>query len=212
MRRSPLRRLLPAAAAAALLAAPALAGKYNRVLSIGDEAPAIGELPTAAGGTASLADGGEGDKSEEKAEAVVLVFTCNHCPVAKAYEQRFNAFVKDYKQKPVRFLAVSVSKQPEDTLEATKEYVKEKDLAFTYAYDESQKSGKAYGVASTPQCFVLGPDRKIRYMGGFDDDPWESGEEPARDLVRDAVDAVLAGEEVAVPEHLAIGCSIEYDE
>ena len=203
MRRSLTARVLPAAAAIALAAAPALAGKYNEALDLGEKAPAVENLPTADGKTVSLSDYAD-------AKAVVVVFTCNHCPVAKAYEGRFNAMAKDYADKGVKFLAISVSNAEEDTLKATKEYAKEKGLTFTYAHDESQRSGKAFGANVTPHAFVLGPDMKVRYMGAFDDS-WNDADEVTKPYVRDAVEAVLAGEKVPVAESRQVGCGIEYD-
>ena len=201
--RAILARVLPAAALLALAAAPALAGKYNEALDIGEKAPAVGKLPTADGKTVSLAD-------YKDAKAVVVVFTCNHCPVAKAYEQRFNALAKDYSDRGVKFLAISVSNAEEDTLAATKAYAKEKGLTFTYAHDESQKSGRAFGANVTPHAFVLGPDLTVRYMGAFDDS-WDDADAVEKPYVRDAVEAVLAGKAVAVAESRQVGCGIEYD-
>ena len=197
-------RPFAAAAAAALLALPALAAAAapEAAPQVGEKAPAVKDLPTADGKTVSLAD-------FEDAKAVVVVFTCNHCPVAKAYEDRFNAFVEDYKSKPVKFLAISVSNDSEDTLEATKKYAAEKGLKFTYAHDASQKSGKAFGATVTPHAFVLGPDRTLLYKGAFDDS-WRSEEKVKKTYVRDAVDAILAGEEVPVKTSRQVGCGIEY--
>ena len=194
---------LAAACALALAAAPAVAGKYNDVLDVGEKAPAFENLPTADGKTVSLAD-------LKDAKAVVVLFTCNHCPVAKAYEERFNALVKDYADRQVAVVAISVSNQPDDTLEATKAYAKKQGLKFTYAHDASQKTGKAFGANVTPHAFVLGPDRAVRYMGAFDDS-WDEPGEVKNTYVRDAVDAILAGKDVAVAESRQVGCGIEYE-
>ena len=195
---------LAALACAPALAAPAPAAEFNEVLDLGAKAPAFETLPTADGKTVSLGD-------FKDAKAVVVVFTCNHCPVAKAYEDRFNAFAKDYADKPVKFVAISVSNDEADTLEATKAYAKEKGLKFTYAHDSSQKVGKAFGANVTPHAFVLGPDRTVRYMGAFDD-AWRKAEDVKQTYVRDAVDALLAGKEVAVKESRQVGCGIEYED
>ena len=193
------------AAAAAFTLAPALsacAAEAPEQIALGAEAPVVEDLPTADGKTVSLAD-------FKDAKAVVVVFTCNHCPVAKAYEGRFNAFAADYEGKPVKFLAISVSNDKADTLEATKKYAKEQGLKFTYAHDASQRTGKAFGANRTPHAFVLGPDRTVVYRGAFDDS-WRSAEKVKKTYVRDAVDAILAGEPVAVPEAKSVGCGIDY--
>ena len=204
MRRLPLAFAALPALALLLAPAPAPAAEFNKVLDVGTKAPAFEKLPTADGKTVSLAD-------YKDAEAVVVVFTCNHCPVAKAYEERFNAFAKDYAKKKVAFVAISVSNAEEDTLEASKAYVKEQKLQYTYAHDASQKTGKAFGANVTPHAFVLGPDRKIAYMGAWDD-KWRDEKAVTKTYVRDAVEAVLAGEEVAVKESRQVGCGIAYED
>ena len=138
------------------------------------------------------------------------MFTCNHCPIAQAYEARLKAFAEEYEKKGVALVAISVSREPEDTLPKMTEHAKERKLNYPYLRDASQQVGRAFGAITTPQSFVLGPDRKVRYMGPWDD-AWRESETPEETYVRDAVDALLAGESPAVAEKRPFGCGIVYE-
>jgi len=143
------------------------------------------------------------------AKAIVLVFTCNHCPVAKAYEDRLIEFQKDYKAKGVQVIAINVNNIPADRLDKMKQRAAEKGFNFPYLYDSTQVSGRDYGARVTPHVFVLDAQRKIAYMGAFDDSQNPSGVKEK--YVRDAVDAILAGRQPAQAETKAFGCGIKYD-
>ena len=195
------RWMVGAAVLLAAAASPALAGKHNKKLSIGDKAPAFSGLQGIDGKTYSLSD--LGDK-----EAVVLVFTCNHCPVAQAYNERFNEFAKEYEGKKVAFLAINVDKS--ESVDVMKKFAKEEDLKYVYASDESQKSGRDYGATVTPHVFVLNKDRKVAYMGAWDDSPMNA-DKVEKTYARDAVDAVLAGRTPDEAETLQVGCGIRYE-
>ncbi len=143
------------------------------------------------------------------AKLIVLVFTCNHCPVAKAYEDRLIALQKDYKDKGVQVIAVNVNNIPEDRLDRMKERAKEKGFNFPYIYDSSQKMGHDYGARVTPHVFVLDSERKIAYIGAIDDNM-----DPAKvkkHYLRDALDALLQGKTPPVAETKAFGCTIKYE-
>ncbi|NNJ27450.1 thioredoxin family protein [Alienimonas chondri] len=207
MLRSVFVRSLAASAFALTLGAvsgdSASASEFNEVLDIGDKAPSFENLPSADGKKLSLAD-----LKDQK--AIVVVFTCNHCPVAQAYEGRMKAFAKEYADKGVSVVAISVSTEPEDALPEMAERVKAEGINYPYLRDETQAIGKAYGASVTPQSFVLGPDRTVRYMGAWDDS-WRAAKAPEETYVRDAVDAVLAGKDVAVTEKRQVGCGIVYE-
>jgi len=146
--------------------------------------------------------------SFKDAKAVVVVFTCNHCPVAIAYEDRLIALQKDYKKKDVQVVAISVNDVDADRLPAMKERAKEKGFNFPYIYDESQESGRAYGATCTPHVFLLCPERKIVYQGAIDDN--NNPKKVEKHYLRDAIDAVLAGEEVPEKVTKQRGCSIKW--
>ena len=104
-------------AVALLLASTALAGKYNKTISVGDKAPAWKDLTGVDDKKHALDD-------VAKAKAVVVVFTCNHCPVAVAYEDRLVKLAKDYEAKGVRVVAINVNNLEEDRLDKMKERAK----------------------------------------------------------------------------------------
>jgi peroxiredoxin len=198
-----MRKVLFSLVAISVIAIPALAGKYNTKVSVGDKAPTFSGLPAIQNGeetSVSLPD--------LKDDVVVLVFLANHCPVVQAYEDRIIDFTKDYKDKGVRVVGIAVSMQDIDKLPGIKTYMKDHKSNYVYAYDETQAVGRAYGATNTPQFFVLDKDRKIRYTGAMDDSQSES--RVTKTYLRDAVDAVLKGESPAVDETKARGCAISY--
>jgi peroxiredoxin len=199
-----LPNLMLAIVAVLLLSFPALctAGKFNRVLSIGDAAPDWQELPGVDDHTHGLSDYAD-------AKLIVIVFTCNHCPVATANQERLIALQSDYKKQGVRLIAICCNPGAEDNLQAMQERAREKGYNFPYLYDAAQASGRAYGVRQTPTVFVLDGKRKLAYMGAIDDS-WDDPARVERDYLRDALDALLAGEKVPVAETRPQGCEIPY--
>ncbi len=203
-----MRKFVTSLFALALFAAPALAGEFNKVVSIGQKAPVFSGIPatTADGQDASLT------LSDIKEDVVVLVFLANHCPVVTQYEDRMIEFAKDYEGKSVKFVGVAVTGgqlRKQDDLNAIKERVKDKGYTFDYGFDESQKIGKEYGATNTPQFFVLNKDRAIAYMGAMDDNANEGAVK--KTYLRDAVDSLLAGKEIEVKETRPVGCGVNYN-
>src|ERR1700722_3579222 len=185
------------------VAVPAYAGKYNKVVSVGDKAPDFSGIPAVENGEEKSLT-----LSDIKEPVVVVVFLANHCPVVRAYEDRVIDFTKDYKGKGVKVVGFAVSQAEGDKLPGIKDYMKENKSNYVYGYDESQAIGKAYGASNTPQFFVLDKERKIRYTGAMDDNGRE--DKVTKTYLRDAVDAVLKGETVAVEETRPVGCGVSY--
>lgn len=171
-------------------------------VDVGGQAPKWSGLAGVDGKSHSLSDYG-------KSKALVVVFTCNHCPVAKAYEDRLIELQKDYGPKGVQLIAINVNNLPADRLDAMKERAKEKGFNFPYLYDPSQAIGHKFGAKVTPHVFVLDQKRKVAYVGAIDDSQAVSKVE-AR-FVRDALDAILAGRQPAKAETKAFGCGIKYE-
>jgi len=180
----------------------AQAGKFNKALSVGDAAPAWEGLPGVDGKTNALAD-------LKDAKAVVVIFSCNHCPVAQAYEERIQQLTKDFKDRGVKLVAISVSRFPQDDFAKMHAHAKERSFNFPYLQDLSQETGRRYGATNTPQVFVLNAEKKIVYMGAFDD-AWDAPDEVKEPYTRLAVEAVLAGKTPEVQETRQVGCTIEY--
>lgn len=186
-----IRRMILALSAVALVA-PAFAAE----LEIGAKAPEFKGLPGVDGKEYSL-------DAMKDAKAIVVCFTCNQCPVAVAYEDRFVEFQKKYADKGVKFVAINANKASED-LAVMKTRAEEKGFNFPYIYDASGKSATEYGAKVTPHIFVLDAERKVAYVGAFDD----SQTKPSKTYVADAVDAILAGKKVEVTNTKAVGCGI----
>lgn len=188
------------------LAAPSMvaAGKYNQVLDLGDKAPAWEELPGVDGKQHSL-------KDLQAQEFVVLFFHSCSCPVAEDYEARIIEFTKTYggPEGRVAVVGINVSKLEEDRLPAMKTRAEAKGFNFPYLFDESQEIAREYGALWTPEFFVLNRERKIVYMGGFDDS--SNPETVMEEFLVPAVTALLAGEALKTAETPAIGCRIRYE-
>jgi peroxiredoxin len=186
-----------------VLAGPfASAGEYNEVLSIGDVAPAWSELPGVDGRKHSLKD--LADK-----QVVVVVFTCNSCPVATDYEDRLIELAKQTQGNgTVAFVAINVNRVKEDSPQNMKARAESKGFPFLYLFDETQKIAKGFGANFTPEFFVLNKERKVVYMGSLDDhsDP-KLAKQP---YLATAIQAALAGQPSKPAETLAIGCRIRY--
>jgi peroxiredoxin len=198
-----MRNWLVVLALAVLAVISASAGQFNDIMSVGDAAPAWVDLPGVDGKKHSLAD------LKDK-QVVVVVFTCNSCPVAVDYEDRIIAFVKKHAGdvSKVAVVAINVNRIPEDRLDKMKERAADKKFTFPYLYDESQKIAKAYGATYTPEFFVLDKDRKVVYMGAMDDKGPPA--EAIKLFLEDAVTAALKGEKPATAETLARGCKVRY--
>lgn len=141
--------------------------------------------------------------STEGAKVTVIAFTCNRCPVAVAYEDRFIAFQKKYSNKDVKFIAINVNSS--EDLKAMKERVEEKGINYPYVYDESGDSARAFGAKVTPHLFVLDSRGTLAYQGSFDDKQID----PKVSYVEDAVNALLAGDKPEVSTTKAFGCGIK---
>ena len=197
-------RFFAAALLLSMASSPAGAGKFNKKLNIGDAAPMWDKLDATDGKKYSFADFKDRD-------ALVVVFTCNSCIVAQTYEDRLIAFAAECNKAGSRvgFVAINVNTGKDDALPAMKERASKKKFGFTYLYDPSQKTAVAYGANFTPECFVLNKERKVVYMGAFDDKP---GEAPKVKYVADAVAAALTGKAASPAEtSAAAGCKIKFN-
>ncbi len=158
------------------------------------------------------------------AQALVVIFTANHCPTAQAYEDRMIQLVNNYKDKGVAVVAISSNHPPAvrldelgysdlgDSFEDMKIRAKEKNFNFPYLYDgDTQKVAKAYGPQATPHVFIFDANRKLRYEGRFDDTENPYVEVNTKD-VRTALDALLAGEQIPNQSTKVFGCSMKWAE
>ena len=206
-----MRKFMLSLAALALVAAPALAGKYNKVVSVGDKAPAAAAIPAvAADGSKEL----QLNMADIKEDVVVVAFLANHCPAVQACEDRLFDTVKEFTGKSVKFVGVCCSNPSmadEDGIAAIKAKIKEGKYNMAYGYDESGKIGKAFGATVTPQFFVLDKDRTIRYTGLLDNGGRDNVK-ATQPYVKLAINALLASptETIETTETRAMGCGIPY--
>jgi mono/diheme cytochrome c family protein/thiol-disulfide isomerase/thioredoxin len=147
-----------------------------------------------------------------KTKAFVLVFTNTSCPVARRYFPTLRRLDKDYRDQGVQFLAVNAGE--DDSITAMAAQAVEYEVEFPIVKDAPGQCVRALGVRRTPEVVVLDADRKLRYRGRIDDQyrPGGSRPEPTRNDLKEAIDAVLAGREVAVAETPVDGCLITLPE
>jgi len=198
-----MRKVLLSLVVVSMVALPALAGKYNKVISVGQKAPDFSGVPAVQNGEDTSLT-----LSDIKEDLIVLVFLGNHCPVVQAYEDRLIDFTAAYKDKGVKVVGISVNDIDSDRLPGIKTYTKDHKSNYIYGYDESQKIGRDYGAVVTPQFFVLDKERKVRYTGAMDNNQNEA--KVTKQYLRDAVDTLLKGETPAVEETQARGCGVKY--
>lgn len=153
-------------------------------------------------------------KDIKNAKGYIVIFTCNHCPYAVAYEDRIIDLDKKYSKKGYPVVAINPNnpvKQPDDSFEKMQQRAKDKGFSFPYLLDEGQKIFPQYGATKTPHVYVLEKTKAgnvVRYIGAIDDN-YEDAEAVEQKYVENAVDALLGGKEVPVKETKAIGCSIK---
>jgi peroxiredoxin len=183
------------------------------ILSIGAPAPDF-DLPGVDGKNHRLQD-------FANANLLVVVFTCNHCPTAQAYESRIQKLADDYLNRGVALVAISPNDplalrldelgytDMSDTLDEMKIRARDRSFTFPYLYDgETQQVSKAYGPVATPHVFIFDRERRLRYAGRVDD-----SENPARITAHDtrnAIESLLAGKPVPVETTKTFGCSIKW--
>ena len=189
-------------AAAFALYNPADAEGYG----IGDKATDF-ELKNVDGKVVSLSD-------YKDAKGFLVIFTCNHCPYAVAYEDRIIALDAKYKSQGVPVIAINPNNpevQPQDGFDKMKIRAKEKGFTFPYLVDEGQKIYPQYGASRTPHVFLLEKTNKgniVKYIGAIDDN-YQSADAVETKYVEDAVDAMLKGAKIPIETTKAIGCSIK---
>lgn len=188
-----------------------------QTLRIGDKAPDF-DLPGISGRNHKLAEYSDG-------KVLVVLFTSNHCPTSHSIERRLQRFWDEYRPKGVRLVAINPN-HPEglsrdelgygeygDSFEEMKPYAAKNGWTFDYLYDgEKQSTARAYGCLATPHVFVFDADLRLRYKGRFDDSGQFDDATVKSHDVRNAVDAILAGQPVTLAETRPMGCSTKWRE
>jgi peroxiredoxin len=170
---------------------------------LGDTVPAF-SLPDTEGKEHSV-------PAEPAPPATVLVVTCNHCPYVIAWNPRIRQVAEDYAPRGVRFLAINANdstRYPADSPEHMRRFVRGEGWPIPYLYDESQDVARALGAQRTPHVYVLDSAHRLVYRGAPDADHQDPSQGAA--WLREALDAVLAGEPVQRAETPAVGCSVKW--
>jgi peroxiredoxin len=173
-------------------------------LKIGSAAPYF-NLPGIDGKEYSL------DSFKDK-KALIIIFSCNHCPYVQAYEDRIKKIQEDYSKKGVAVVAINSNEDvnyPDDSFENMKKRADEKKFNFPYLRDESQSIARSFDATHTPEIFLFDEERKLAFHGKIDDN-WQEPGKVQNHYLSDALDELLAEKEISVPETFTIGCTIKW--
>ena len=173
-------------------------------LQLGDSAPDF-SLPATDGKTYSL-------KDFAQADALVISFTCNHCPYVKGSDEVTRATVEKFKSKGVVFVAINANDtayHPDDDFEHMKQRMAEHKFPWVYLRDESQKVALDYGALRTPHFYVFDKDRKLVYTGRGVDNPKDESKITVNDL-ENALSEHLAGKPISTPVTNPLGCNVKW--
>jgi len=180
----------------------------STMLPLGTAAPNF-ELPDAA--TDQLVGL---DQVAEGAQALLVMFICNHCPYVVHVRGAFGPLATHYADAGLRVVAInanSLKTHPQDGPEHMKTLAAEQGWTFPYLFDESQQVARAYDAACTPDFFLFDADRKLAYRGQLDGSRPGSDIPVTGDALRAAIEAVLHGRAVPEPQRPSIGCNIKWD-
>jgi peroxiredoxin len=176
----------------------------TKTLQIGSVIPDF-SLPSIDGITYSL-------NSFKDKKALSIIFSCNHCPYVQAYENRIMAIQKDYANKGVAVVAINSNdavKYPDDSFDEMKKRAELKKFNFIYLRDEQQFVASSFDATHTPEIFLFDKERKLVYHGKIDDN-WQEEQKVKTQYLRNALNELLSGMEISVPETYSIGCTIKW--
>ena len=194
--------VLVAAGAGALRAEAPAASRVR----VGDPAPMTTVMMKSVDGSQVSIAGVAGDKG------TLVVFSCNACPWVKAWEDRIAALGNAYREKGVGVIAINSNDPaavPEDGYEVMQQRARDKALKFPYVVDATSEVALAFGATRTPEAFLFGKDGRLVYHGTIDDNAHEPDKVKAHYL-RDALEALIAGQPIAQKETKALGCGIKF--
>ena len=179
--------------------------KNTFTLELGDRAPDF-RLPATDGKTYSLADFAD-------AKALVIFFTCNHCPYVTGTDQRTRRTAERFAVQGVRFVGInanSVNTYAEDSFPHMIERMNQHKFPWVYLHDESQDVARAYGALRTPHFYVFDDQRRLVYTGRGVDSPRDASRVTVNDLAQ-ALEDHVAGRPIRVPKTNPIGCNVKWD-
>lgn len=186
-----------------------------------EEAPEEAATALTMGGSAPMAETemrGVDDEMHSiagsaKEHGTLVVFTCNHCPYAIAWQERLTALAHEYQERGVGVIAINSNdpaEYPIDNFEGMQERATELSIAYPYVVDGTSAVARAFGAEKTPEAYLFNAEGELVYHGAIDD-----SQDPATietHYLRDALQAVVDGEAVATAETPAVGCTIKFYE
>jgi len=175
-------------------------------LEVGDKAIDF-ELKSVNGNMVSLSD-------YENAKGYIVIFTCNHCPYAQAYEDRIIALHKEYARQGYPVIAINpndTDRQPQDSFANMKKRAEEKGFQYPYVLDETQKIAKYYGATRTPHVYLLDKSLTVKYIGAIDNN-YKDADAADEKYVEEAIEALQKGKKVDPDFTKAVGCTIKWKE
>ncbi len=143
---------------------------------------------------------------------LVVIFSCNHCPYVQAYEERMKEIQEEFGSKGVQVIAINSNDEsgyPEDSFENMKIRAQQRKFNFLYLRDEDQSAAEAFDASHTPEIFVFDSERKLAYHGKIDDN-WKEPDKVKTKYLSEAINQLLIGEQISVPETYSIGCTIKW--
>jgi len=146
------------------------------------------------------------------ASALIINFSCNHCPYVQAYEGRMIELQNKYKEKGVTVIAINSNDDvsyPDDSFENMKVRAEEKNFNFLYLRDEDQSIAESFDATHTPEIFLFGINNELVYHGKIDDN-WQEPQKVVNHYLEDALNELLENKEISVPETYSIGCTIKW--
>jgi peroxiredoxin len=145
------------------------------------------------------------------ADALAVVFSCNHCPYVQAWEGRMMELQRDLGPRGFRLVAINANdaaSHPVDSFEEMRRRAEQQGFNFDYLHDETQEVARAYGAQRTPEVFLFDRDRRLVYHGAIDDSRDEQA--VSQRYLREAIEAALEGREPEIPETAPVGCTIKW--
>ena len=177
----------------------------STMLPLGTPAPEF-ELPSVDGETFDLGKFAEAD-------ALLVMFICNHCPYVRHIEKELSTIVSEYSDRGLAAVGIcsnDVDQEPEDTPEGLKEQIERVGFTFPYLIDESQDAARTYKAACTPDLYLFDGDRRLAYRGRLDASRPRNDEPITGEDLRNAIDAVLAGRDAPGEQMPSMGCAISW--
>ncbi|WP_018935887.1 thioredoxin family protein [Thioalkalivibrio sp. ALJ24] len=178
----------------------------SQMIELGTEAPNF-QLPDVVSGETISLD------SFPDAKGYMIAFICNHCPFVQLIRHEFARYGREYTEKGIAVIAINsndIEAVPEDAPDAMRDDARRFGYNFPYCLDEDQSVAKAYQAACTPDLYLFDADRKLYYRGQFDSTRPGSDQPVTGEDLRNATEALLAGQPAPEPQHPSLGCNIKW--